>query len=428
MTSTARSVALGAIRRVTDDGAYSNLVIPAMLGRSGLSGRDRAFAAELAYGTLRKLVPLDWTLERLADRPVGRMSPTAKAALRIGAYQLRFAGVAPHAAVGETVSLVGPRERGFVNAILRRAATGSPPWPEGDRDEDVAVRTGLVAWAVRELRRVVDPGEVEAAAQGFGERGSLSLRANHATTTTEALEEILRGSGLAPRRSAVHPDCLLLDGGDPTRLAGWDEGWFAVQDEASAFVTGALECVPGNRVLDVCAGPGGKAGHLSALVGDAGLVVAADLHPRRAELVRRSAARLRVHPVVLAQDAAAPAVRGPFDRILVDAPCSGIGSSRRRPELLWRGRRQEASRLARLQVEIASAASDLLAPGGRLVYSVCTFPKAETDAACDAILRHRPELEASPILGPHGEAARVRLWPHRDGTDGMFVAAFTRRA
>ena len=156
--------------------------------------------------------------------------------------------------------------------------------------------------------------------------------------------------------------------------------------------------------------------------------MAADLHPQRADLVRAGAARLGLHPRVLAADATVPALRGGFDRVLVDAPCSGIGAARRRPELLWRPRKDELSRLARLQVGIAVASTDLLAPGGRLVYSVCTFPRAETDAACDAIVRHRPELEPATIEGPNGDAPRIRLWPHRDGTDGMFVAAFSRRA
>jgi 16S rRNA (cytosine967-C5)-methyltransferase len=129
---------------------------------------------------------------------------------------------------------------------------------------------------------------------------------------------------------------------------------------------------------------------------------------------------------VLAQDARDPAVRGPFDRILVDAPCSGIGSARRRPELLWRPRREELSGLARRQVAIVRSAAELLRPGGRLVYAVCTFPRAETDAAADAIVRHVPALRAAPTEGPDGPAERVRLWPHRHGSDGMFVAAFER--
>jgi 16S rRNA (cytosine967-C5)-methyltransferase len=201
-----------------------------------------------------------------------------------------------------------------------------------------------------------------------------------------------------------------------------------VQDQASAFVVRALDPRPGDRVLDACAAPGGKTTYACALVGDDGLVVGADPHPGRAGLIRRGAERLRVHPLVLAQDATAPALRARFDRVLVDAPCSGLGSARRRPELLWRNDRADLSRLARKQVAIVASVADLLEPGGRLVYSVCTFPRAETDAAADAIVRHRPDLVPVTLDGPEGSAERIRLWPHRHGSDGMFVAAFTRKA
>jgi len=163
-------------------------------------------------------------------------------------------------------------------------------------------------------------------------------------------------------------------------------------------------------------------------VGPEGLAVGGDLHPARAALVSETVGRLGVAAQVLAQDARAPAVRGGFDRVLVDAPCSGLGSARRRPELLWRAERTELSSLARLQVSIASAAADLVRPGGVVVYSVCTFPRAETDAACDALLAKRPDLEPVPIAGPDGPSERVRVWPHVHGSDAMFAAAFRRKA
>ena len=220
-----------------------------------------------------------------------------------------------------------------------------------------------------------------------------------------------------------------MDHGDPTTFPGWEAGWFAVQDQASAFVVRALEVREGDRVLDACAGPGGKTAHLACEAGRGGTVVAAELHPTRAAMVARTAARLQVPAQVVVQDATVPALRGTFDRVLVDAPCSGLGSARRRPELLWRARKEDLSTMARLQVAITVASADLLKPGGRLVYSVCTFPRAETDAACDAILRHRPDLEPAPVVAPDGTASlRVRLWPHADGSDAMFVSAFTKRA
>jgi 16S rRNA (cytosine967-C5)-methyltransferase len=330
--------------------------------------------------------------------------------------------------VSETVALADPRHRGFVNAVLRRLADAPSEEVLGTTDGDVAARTGLSEWAVRELRRVVGDDEVEDAAAALARPGGVTIRTNTCATTIDELERALADAGAEAARGAVHPGSLLLEQGAPSRLPGFDRGWFAVQDQASSFVVAALDPQPGDRILDVCAAPGGKTIHAACLAEPNGLVVGADLSLRRLELIRGNAARLGIRTLVLAQDGRRPAVREGFDRVLVDAPCSGIGSARRRPELLWRSRRDELSGLARLQVGIATAAAGLLRPGGRLVYSVCTFPRAETDAACDAVLRRAPELEPAEIAGPDGPAERVRLWPHRHGCDVMFVAAFRRRA
>jgi 16S rRNA (cytosine967-C5)-methyltransferase len=428
VSPSARAVALEVVRRVADEGAYSNRLLPSALARSGLDQRDRALATELAYGTLRHVPELDAVIGARAARPIARMTPGARAALRLGAYQLLHMRIPAHAAVGETVGLVVPRERGFVNAILRRLAKEPPAPPAGADDQAIGLRTGLAPWAVKELRTMLEPHEVERAALAFGERGALSLRVNTCRATVDEVIESLRQAGYRPEIGGVHPECILLPGGDPTSLPGWNEGRFAVQDQASSFVVETLGPQPGERVLDACAAPGGKAAFVACRVGEEGRVVAVDLHPDRTALIPASLRRLGLHALVLVQDAITPAVRGPFDRVLVDAPCSGIGAARRRPELLWRGHREELSRLARLQVAIAAAAADLVAPRGRLVFSVCTFPRAETDAACDAILRRRPDLQPIETPGPEGSdpAFRHRLWPHRHGTDGMFVAAFQK--
>jgi 16S rRNA (cytosine967-C5)-methyltransferase len=423
----AREVAFDVVRRVTDEGAYSNLALRRALDRAHLPDRDAAFATELAYGTLRRLVPIDHALEPLLERPLELAPKPPRAALRLGAYQLRYTRVPPHAAVSETVSLVDQRHRGFVNAVLRRLASGPRREPSGSADEAVSVRTGLSTWAVRELRRILpDDDEVEAAAAALGERGRVAVRVNTCRASTEDVERGLADAGVVPERGAVHAGSLLVDRGDPASFPGFAEGRFAVQDQASSFVVDALEVRPGDRVLDVCAAPGGKAGHLACVAGETGEVVAADASPGRMSLMRAGLERLGASARLLVQDGRRPAVAGGFDRILVDAPCSGIGSARRRPELLWRARRDELSGLARLQVGIATASAALLVPGGRLVYSVCTFPRAETDAVCDALLRRVPGLEPAEIEGPEGRAERVRLWPHHHGCDAMFVAAFRR--
>jgi 16S rRNA (cytosine967-C5)-methyltransferase len=424
VSDSARSVALEVVRRVTDEGAYSNRLLGTMLDRTRLPDRDRALTTELAYGTLRRLVPIDLALESLLRRGLGHSSRMARAALRLGAYQILFTRIPAHAAVGETVALVGREERGLVNAVLRRLASEGPSLPGGSSDQAVAARTGLAAWAVGELRRLLG-AEAEAAAAALGSPGQLTIRANPCRAGVDRLEAALREAGHHSERGRLHAGALRLpDGADPRDLPGFEEGWFAVQDEASAWVVDVLDPRPGERLLDACAGPGGKAADAACRSGS---VVAADVTARRVGLVRGTAARLGVRATLLVQDAASPAVRSGFDRVLVDAPCSGIGAARRRPELLWRPGRTNLSRLARLQVRIALGSASLLRPGGVLVYSVCTFPRAETDAACDALLAKAPFLRPEPFPGPDGRSAeRVRLWPHRDGTDAMFVARFRR--
>jgi 16S rRNA (cytosine967-C5)-methyltransferase len=423
--STARSVALEAIRRVIDERAYSTLVLPALLRRAGLDARDRAFATELAYGTLRHRIPIDRSIEMRSTRPIERIDARVLDVLRLGAYQLASTSVPPHAAVSETVSLANGRERGFVNAVLRRLASEPVPMPSGPGPEDVAIRTGLVPWAVAELRAVVG-AEAEAAATALARRGPLCLRTNTAKIDPGSLERALRAAGHDPRPAALDPACRLLDRGDPTTLPGYREGWFAVQDQASAFVVRVLDPAPGERIVDLCAAPGGKALAAAPTTDPDGIVVAADRSERRVALIARQAARLGVRPTLLVQDSTVPAVSGPFDRVLVDAPCSGIGSARRRPELLWRVERARLTTLAARQLRLLEVAADLLRRDGRLVYSVCTFPRAETDAVCDELLRIRTDLIPVVTEGPDGAAERHRVWPHRHGSDGMFVATFTR--
>ena len=409
-----------------EEGAYSTLTLSAELDRSHLPVRDRQLSADLVYGTLRRTIPIDRALAAIASRPLHQVDESALAVLRLGAYQILFTRIPAHAAVSESVSLAEPPHRGFVNAILRRLAGEAPAVPPGSDDGDISARTGLTEWAVAELRRVLPEPEVEDAAAHLASPAALSLRINECRTTPGAVEGRLRDAGYDVRAAKRHPGVLRVAAGSPSRLPGFDEGWFVIQDEASALVASALDARPGERILDACAGPGGKATGLACAAGPEGLVVGADVHPRRAALVRQVGRRLGTPIRVVVQDARRPAVRGPFDAVLVDAPCSGLGAARRRPELLWRPQRENLAGLARLQVSILTGVADLVVEGGRLIYSVCTFPRAETDAAVRAFLAKRPDFEPLKVPGPDGDSATHRLWPHRDDTDAMFYAGFRR--
>jgi 16S rRNA (cytosine967-C5)-methyltransferase len=424
----ARTVALRVIRRVTEHGAYSNLALAAELDRSDLPPADRRLAAELSYGTIRRLLVLDRAITASADRSVRAIDAESLALLRMGAYQLLFSRIPAHAAVSESVGLAGTRRRGFVNAVLRNVSSRPLTRSEGNGDDAVSARTGLAAWAVGELRRLLPAAEVEGAAAALASPADVCLRTNTCAVSSDRLERALRQAGHDPRPGKYLPEVLRISSAIPTALPGYPEGWFAVQDEASAMVTAAVAPTPGMRILDACAGPGGKAADLACRVRPGGRVVAGDVLPKRAALVRRTSERLGVSVVTVVQDARRPALSGGFDAALVDAPCSGLGAARRRPELLWRPDRSSLARLARLQVAILDGVADLVQPGGRLVYSVCTFPRAETDAAVRAFLARRPDFEPAAVAGPEGEAFSHRLWPHRHGTDAMFYAGFRRHA
>ncbi len=374
MTS-ARAVALEAMRRI-DEGAYANLVLPSILARSGLDTRDRGFVTELVYGTTRMLRACDWILERFLLREV---DDEVAAILRLGAYQLVFLQTPPHAAVGETVELASGRARGFVNAVLRRVADAGPPRPDEWPDE--ATRLSYPDWVVDRL--VADLGHVDAVA---------------------ALEQMNESASVTTR----------------------DDGY--IQDEASQQVADLVDAGPGDAVVDLCAAPGGKATAIAAH--GATLVAAGDVHPTRVGLVEANARKLGATSVMsFVGDGRRPPLRpDSFERVLVDAPCSGLGVLRRRPDARWRVSPGDVIDLVAIQRDLLEPAVQLLAPGGVLVYSVCTLTDAETSGIDHWLEERHPELE--PLAPPHAPWVPVgrgaRLLPQALGTDGMYVLRLRR--
>ena len=372
-TRSARAVALDVLDRIDAEGAYANLVLSGELDRARLDGRDRRFATDLVYGTTRMRRACDYLVDRFLARPVeGRV----RNALRLGAYQLAFAGIPVHAAVGETVGVSPRPARGLVNAVLRKVAGAATRWP------DDPTRLSVPDWVLDRL--VADIGVDEAVA---------------ALTTMN----------------------------EPPPVTEREDGY--VQDLASQQVAAAVGAEPGERVLDVCAGPGGKATGIAATGAN---VIASDVRPRRAGMVRANADRLGLgdRVAVAAADGTQPPFRPEgFDRVLVDAPCSGLGTLRRRADLRWRIEPASVERLAALQRRLADAAAGLVRPGGTLVYSVCTLT-AEESLGVDAWLGDRhPELEAAdPPRGPWRPWGRGGLLlPQDAGTDGMCLFRYVRR-
>ncbi len=365
----ARRTAVEALVRIDQDGAYANLVLPGLLERSGLPDRDRAFATELVYGTTRHRRACDWFVDRYA---LGDLDPTVRAVLRVGTYQLRMLATPAHAAVSATVDVAPRRARGLVNAVLRKVAEADDVWPSE------AVRLSYPDWVVERLTEDLGGHDAEAALVAMNSAAQVVERA---------------------------------------------DGY--VQDPASQAVAAAVEAQAGERVLDLCAAPGGKATALASL---GAAVVAADRRAKRLGLVVANRERLGLAGpdlMVLAADGTAPPFApGSFDRVLVDAPCSGLGSLRRRPDARWRLDAAAPARLAALQARLLEAAAPLVRPGGVLVYSVCTLTAEETTSVAEAFAAAHPDWTALGL--PTDADVAWRPWgsgglllPQDAGTDGM---------
>jgi 16S rRNA (cytosine967-C5)-methyltransferase len=422
---TSRAVARDALVRV-EGGAFSHVVVPAMLRRSRLSPRDRAQVTDLVYGTLRSQRRLDELLERVSHRAVAALDPEVRAAVRMGAYQL-VAGVPAHAAVGETVAATPQHARPYVNATLRALTRLGPPWPDS---ADPAVALSYPDWLVERLSADLGDDDARDVLVAGNEPGVLTLRPNPLRTSAPALRsEVEEGGARVQGGQLVAGALLVRGGGDPARLAAVVEGRATPQDEGSQAVVRYLDPQPGDVVLDAAAAPGGKATAIAELLG-AGRVVAADLHAGRLRLVRDAAARLgldNVCPVVA--DARRPPIRpGSCDRVLVDAPCTGLGVLRRRPEARWRVAPDQVPDLAALQREMVLGAAGHVRPGGVLVYAVCTLTAAETiEVARDVVAALLGWTVLDPPAGPwrrwgHG----ALLLPQACGTDGMYVLGLRR--
>ncbi|HEX5616455.1 MAG TPA: 16S rRNA (cytosine(967)-C(5))-methyltransferase RsmB [Acidimicrobiia bacterium] len=424
---TPRGVAIAALVRV-DGGAFANLVLPELLRRTGLDARERAFATDLTYRAVRAQRASDHLLHRVVSRPLAALDPEVRAALRLGTSQL-LTGVPAHAAVGETVAEVPARARGFANGVLRSVSRLGPPWPlpSGDDDESLGIRTSHPDWIVAELAATLGRADAAAVLELDNEPPAVTLRVNPTRATVDDVVAELRAAGIDVELGALLPSALLVRGtGDVSELPAVREGRVTPQDQGSQAVVAIVGARSGERVLDLAAAPGGKSTGIAEQMGDDGVVVAADLHSGRTGLIARAAARLglrSVHPVVA--DARRPPVRAVFDRVLLDAPCSGLGVLRRRPEARWRVTSSDVDDLANLQRVLLRAAAATVRPGGRLVYSVCTLTERETlgvdEWAADALADWRPVPPPGEPWRSYGRGAL--LSPTVAGSDAMYVLA-----
>jgi 16S rRNA (cytosine967-C5)-methyltransferase len=453
--STARKIAFETLRRVEAEGAYASDVLHTELGPS-IKAEDAALATELTMGVLRWRGLLDFLLERQLNKPVTRLDLAVALALRIGLYQLRFLERIPaRAAVNESVELVKRARKtsaaSLVNAVLRRSAAEAatpaaqllpPTLPAAER---LGILHAHPRWMVERWLARSTEARTTALLEANNRAPRLTCSVHDPALREEILAELQR-AGLQVSEARLLHSAFAVSGGSPTKTSAFREGRISIQDEASQAVSLLLDVHEGDRVLDLCAAPGGKTMHLARAAGPTGVVVAADLHLHRLRAMQTQLERIGLTRVGLVNlDATKDLPFGiAFDRILVDAPCSGTGTLARHPEIRWRLRPEQLPELHRMQVAILSKALDSLAGGGRLVYSTCSLePEENEEVVVDALrgsefVRRLASSKLAVTLRKYlvPKIASEKLWddsgqfrtlPGEQATDGFFAAVLERR-
>lgn len=451
-----RLIALRVLERVQRAGAYADLLLSATLARSSLTAPDRAFATDLVYGTLRWRGRIDFMLSQLLVKDLEKLEPLVATALRIGAYQILFSEKVPAtAAVDESVRCIRAagveRATGLVNAVLRRLANEHSnitlPTLEDDPLEHLTHTLSLPSWIAARWLELFGKEDAAALARASNDPPPLTIRANSRRNSADELLREMRSRFPDAERCKHARDGIVLGRrGNPAIDRAFLEGRFTVQDEASQLVVGLLDPQPGERVLDVCAAPGGKTTAIAERLGTGGTVLAFDRHPTRLDLVRRAARHLGLDCVeckeVDSTRRLGDALGAPFeplDRVLVDAPCSGLGTLRRNPDARWRIGPGAPALLAEKQLAILQNAAAVLRPGGTLVYSTCTVLPEENEDIVESFLNSARDSGATFELLPARETPEevrdlvgrdgfMRTFPHRQDADGFFAARLVRRS
>lgn len=438
-----RELAVEILSAVETRKAYADALLDHTLNRFVLSSSDRALLTQMVLGTLRWRGKIDWYLSRVLRRPLSRTNSYLRNLLRLTLYQLFFLSKVPaYAAVNEGVELgkkyggakAGNLINGVARRILRERRKLRAPDPQGNLTVYLATEFSHPEWLVSSWLDYFGREETEALLKANNEEAPLTLRVNGIRGTREFVLQTLRANGFDAAPTPWSPQGIHVKSrGVANELPGFQEGLFQVQGEASQMIGFLLEPQPGERILDACAAPGGKTTHLAELMGDNGEVVATDISARGLEKLRASVQRLRLESIRIvhadASEESKATLDGPYDRILVDAPCTGLGTLRSHPEAKWHRQERDIGRLSRLQTKIMRQISSRLKPGGTLVYSTCTLTQEENEGVIEDFLSRHTDLileHAVSHLPPQAKSmTRGKYFlalPHRHNTDGFFAA------
>ena len=435
-------MALLALNDCQRQGGWSDTVLKKRLASAGLNSRDGALTTQLCFGVLQNQLLLDFYLSRFSNLPLKRMEGKVVEALRLGAYQMLFLDKVPHsAAVNVSVELTrkhckNPRAAGMTNGILRsleRNLEQLPAIPQTDPACYLSTLYSHPEWLVRELLAALGSEETARLLAANNGRVPITAMANTVKITVEELAKSLEEEGAAVQFHPWLADCLILERtGDLSRLAAFQEGLFYVQDPASKLAALALDPKPGMKVLDCCAAPGGKSFACAIQMEGKGEVLSCDLHPHKKKLIQAGASRLgltNITPMTADGKVFCPDWENTFDRVLVDAPCSGLGVIRKKPDIRYKDP-ASLDGLPGVQRAILDNAARYVRPGGVLVYSTCTLLCRENEEVALGFLTAHPQyrMEGFPLPECVGDARRgmLTLWPHRQGTDGFFICKFRK--
>ena len=424
-----RYAAVKAVQAITTSGAYSNVVLAQILRVAKFGNRDRRFCTELVYGTIKAGASLDWKISKYMRYPIAKADPQVAAVLRVGAYQIFFMDRVPDsAAVNESVEIakkmggIGPSK--FVNGVLRSIVRnpGRSKFPSGKSPEALALRTFHPTWIVKLFIDEFGFDETEQLCKADNVNPPLCLRINSLKTTREKILEELKEAGVTAEESKIAPEGILCkDHGALDKLQPLREGFCQVQDESSMAVSRFLDPQPGEFVIDCCAAPGGKTTHIAELMNNSGRIVAADVFETKIEHIKMNAERLGINiiePILFDARKIGEKFSGQADKILVDAPCSGLGVLRRKADIRWKKKPEEIEKLPELQFEILSGAAKALKPGGTLIYSTCTIISRENEEIVERFLKENPDFVF--------EDKEIFL-PHFHNTDGLFMAKLKKK-